>query len=176
MIAPWEVRTRLAQWACFDPVTMLASVAALGSVTSAVGQISSGMAQQNAADYNAAVNRNNAIQATQAAGQQSVVAQQETNQKLGQQAAAYGASGVDVNTGSPVDVMMNTAAKGRLDAMTLRYGGQVTALGDLQAATLAKYEGAEAATSADLGAGTTLLTGAGSTAKALGYGPGSTSW
>jgi hypothetical protein len=144
--------------ACFDPGTL---VAAIGTAISAAGSISAGTAQQNAEKYNAEVDQNNAIQARQAAFSQEQASEQQTTSRLGQQKADYGASGVDVNTGSPVDVMTDTAAKGRLDALTLRYGGQVRAQADQEGASLALYQGASDATAGYIGAGTSLLTGAG---------------
>jgi hypothetical protein len=170
MNAPWGRRT-LWETACFDPVTILASVAAIGSLTSAAGSISAGMAQANAAKFDQQVDANNARQAEQAADAQAVVSQQTTDQKLGQQKVAYGASGVDVNTGSPVDVMTSTAAQARLDALNLRYGGRMTARSDLESGQLAAYQGSEAETAGFLGAAGTLLTGAGTVGQDTGYLP-----
>jgi hypothetical protein len=169
MKTPWASFT-LWQSACFTGIEEVAGVvAALGAVTSAVGEVAAGNAQSNAAKYNSEVDANNATQALQASQAQAAVSQQQTTQKLGEQAVAYGAGGVDVNTGSPVDVMTSTAAQGRLDAMTLRYGGQIAAQRDTQMGTLSSYTGAEAAAAGDLSAGSTVLTGAGKVDQATGY-------
>jgi hypothetical protein len=144
----------------------LAAVAVLAATAvSAVGAISAGNAQKNAAGYNAAVDRNNSIQAQNAADAQAVVQDQNTKAKLGAQKVAYAASGVDPNTGTPLDVMTNTATQGKLDALTLRYGGQVQGLRNQSAATIAEYEGSQAQTAGYLGAAGSLLTGG---AKAFG--------
>jgi hypothetical protein len=176
MNAPWAFRLTLWSAACFDPITALTAVAAVGTAASVAGSISSGIAQSQAANYNAEVDRNNAIQAQQAADQQAVVTQQQTQSKIGQQKVDYAASGVDVGTGTPLDVMNDTATKGKLDALTLRYGGQVQGLRDTSAATLAQYQGYSALTAGALNAGSTLLTGAGRTLNAAGYGSTTASW
>lgn len=135
----------------------------------AVGAIGSGIAQQNAAEYNAAVDRNNAIQANQAAQQQAAAKEQEVQSRLGTEKAAYGASGVDVSQGTPVAVMSNTAAQGKLDAMTLLYGGHVRANADLNAARLAQYEGDVASTTGYIDATAGLLKGAAKIQAAGGF-------
>ncbi len=164
----WGFRHSLWDRATFDPLT---AIAAVGTAVSAAGAISSGMAQANAANYDAAVDRNNAIQAQQAADEQAVVSQQQTTSKLAQQKVDYAASGVDVGQGTPLDVFSDTATKGKLDALTLRYGGQVQGLRDTSAATLAQYQGSAAETAGFLNAGGTLLTGGAKVAQASGWTP-----
>lgn len=176
MNAPWIFPRTLWDVACFDPVTALTAVAAIGTATTTIGSISSGMAQQQAANYNAEVDRNNAIQAQQASDQQAVVSQQQTQGKLAEQKVMFAASGVDVGTGTPLDVMSDEASKGKLDALTLRYGGLVQGLRDTSAGTLAESQGSAAATAGYLGAGATLLTGAGKTLNAAGYNGTSVNW
>jgi hypothetical protein len=149
-------------------LAILAGAAVAGLATSAVGSIAAGNAANNAANYNAAVDRNNSIQAQNAADAQSVVQDQNTKAKLGAQKVAYAASGVDPNTGTPLDVMTNTAVQGKLDALTLRYGGQVQGLRDQSAATIAEYQGQQAQLAGDLNAGSTLLTGGAQVGKAYG--------
>jgi hypothetical protein len=154
----------------FIPLVAYAAVAAVGAAVTAVASISSGIAQQNAAEYNAQVDKNNAEQAQEAAGAQASVVEQQAAEKVAAQKAAYAASGVDVNTGTPVDVLTSTAASGKLDALTVRYGGQVRALGDQQAGTLAEYTGSQAAVAGDLGGASSLLQGAGQVQRAGGWG------
>lgn len=148
--------------------TIAAAAAAVGAAASAAGSISSGMAQQSAERYNAQVDQNNATQAQEAADAQSQVSEQQTASKLAQQKVDYAASGVDPNTGTPVDVMTDTASKGRLDALSLRYGGQVRAQADREGGSLALYQGASDADAGYLTGAGTLLTGASKLQSAIG--------
>ena len=104
------------------------------TVLSAGGAIMQGMAQADAAAYQAQVARNNAeiarnnqvtmennAKATEAAG--AARADQEamqTRELIGRQKAAAAASGLDVNTGSPVDITSGTAGMGMLSGLNIR--------------------------------------------------------
>jgi hypothetical protein len=74
----------------------------------------------------------------------------QTKQILGTQRAGYAGQGVDVGTGSAVDVAADTTALGELDAMTIRnnakreaYGYQVQAAGFRAQQGAAKQRGAQ---------------------------------
>ncbi len=98
------------------------------SVLGAVGGIMQGVAAKQSGDYQAAVARNNATMARQAAdiesakGAQDAQAQDQKNKALqGAQVAALAASGVDITSGSPLDLQESSAKVGRLDTLTTRY-------------------------------------------------------
>lgn len=110
---------------------------------------------ENIADYNAKVQENNALisdaQSTDATvrGEQVVTIQRQmVKGVIGTQRAAIAASGVDVNSGSSVDVQADTAYTGELDAMTIRanaareaWGYQVTDSNERAAAVSARLQG-----------------------------------
>jgi len=166
---------------CWVAVAAVATV--VGSALSAYGQIQSGRAAAQAADYNATVTRNQAI-ATQQEGE--VRAQQEQAQASADertqrdrfrrlQATALASLGTSGQTGegSATDLLAENASQGELDALTIRYGGQVRADNLRRAAAnsasalnsqaaLYQFEGQQRKFSSYLGAGTTLLQAAGS--------------
>jgi hypothetical protein len=110
-------------------VTVAAVAGVAGTVMSGVGAYEQGQAQANSAQYNAEVAQQNAQIATQqgeaAAQEQSRVAQR----KIGAQVAAYGASGVDGSSGSPMDVLADSVRMATLDQLTTKYNYQLKAIG-----------------------------------------------
>jgi len=92
-------------------------VGALGAMIAGFGQYESGQEQRTAYDINAA-NQEEAII-------------QKTGSRVGKQASAYAASGVDIQSGSPLLIMAATAARGAGEARqtgdALRYEGAMAA-------------------------------------------------
>lgn len=107
-------------------VSVVAAVASTAmSVTSAVQQ---GKAAEKQANYQAAVNRNNAQIAQNNANmerQQGIedarLQRMKTLQKIGTQQAGMAANGLDITQGTALDVIEDTAAIGELDAMTAQF-------------------------------------------------------
>lgn len=98
-----------------------------GGLLSAAGQISSANAQSKAAKYNAEVQRNNAMLAERQARNVLDAGMREeqkqkalTAQLMAKQQAAQAANGVDVSFGTPLDLMVDTAKMGAIDALTIR--------------------------------------------------------
>lgn len=131
-----------------------------GAVTGATGALSAGKAQSDMANYNAAVAANQAIAAQQSAAFDEEQHRTKLAKLLSTQKANYGASGVDPNTGTPLQVMADTAAQGELDALAIRYGGAVGAARATSQAELDKMQAKSARVAGYYGAGTSLLTGA----------------
>lgn len=108
-----------------DPVSIGLSVAGAG--LSAISSISQTNAQNKANDYNAAIMQRNA-QISQMQGEEAVKAgaleegdyRKQIRKLMATQKAGYAAAGVDVNVGTPVDVMADTAQQGEVDALTIR--------------------------------------------------------
>jgi hypothetical protein len=108
-----------------------------GSTIMQVGsQISTGISQSKAEQYNARVAESQAESARISGAFQSEVLKQQSKTELAQierakkktlstQRATYAKSGVRVNEGSPLDVMADTAAEYELDLATSRYNTQV---------------------------------------------------
>jgi hypothetical protein len=106
----------------------LSIAATVGSgVMAAGGAIQQGRAQKQQANYQAAVERNNAtIAGWQAEDAQHRGQIEEQRQRLqtarlrGAQRAGMASNGVEIDSGSPLDVLMDTAQLGELDALTVR--------------------------------------------------------
>jgi hypothetical protein len=153
------------------PVALAAGIA--GSAVSAYGAYESGQANSAAAAYQSAVAANNAQIAQQnsrldiQAGETASFNQGlKTRAAVGQEKAAQGASGIDVNTGSAPAVRAGTAQMGMLDALTIRsnaakeaYGQEVQATSDTAQSQLDTMESEQASTAGDIGAVGSLLNG-----------------
>lgn len=148
---------------------------AVGAGVSAIGAFSQGRANSQSAKYNAAIAANNATISRQNAERTSqegevkaAMAQQETRAKYAGILANQGASGVDVNSGSAVDVRSSAAATGELNAINIRanaarqaYAQQTDAAGYDATSTLDKSQAKNDSTAGFLNAGSTLLGGLG---------------
>lgn len=163
---------------CVEPATLAmisAAASVLGTGVSAFGQVQAGQAAKAAGDYNAAVARNNQIVAEQQAAdaqRRGDVAETEQRRKVrmlaGTQRAALAASGVQLDSGTALDILGDTAAMGELDALTIRnnaereaYGYRVQGVNFGAEAGLQSMRGQSAMTSGLIGAGGTVLSGAG---------------
>lgn len=163
-----------------------ATLAEIGTVTSvvgagvgALGAIQQGKAAKASATYNAEVATNNANIAKQNASfaaqegtANTEAAQMQSRAKVGAIAANQGASGVDVNSGSSLDVRSSAAELGELNALTVRsnaarqvYGYQTEGENYQAQAGLDTAQAANAMPAADIGAASSLLGGVGSTAS-----------
>lgn len=150
-----------------------------GAAISGIGAITGGLSTAAQARYQAQVNENNAIVAAQnaayagAAGSQQATAESYKSAARGgaiktQQAAA----GIDVNTGSAVNVQASERQTGQLSALTAEnnallqaYGYRTAATGYTAEAGLQRAEAAQAPIGAALAAGGGLL----GNASAIGY-------
>lgn len=142
-----------------EPTTIAAlTVAATG--LQAFGSIQQG-------NYQAAVARNNQIIANRAADdatERGIEAERQqrmkTQQVLGRQKAAMAANGLDISSGSPVDILSDTARFGEYDALTIRSNAEREAYGYRTQAAQYGAEAKMAKRSGYLNAAGSLLTGA----------------
>lgn len=86
-----------------------------------------------------------------------------TNLK-GQQKTGFAASGVDIGSGSPVDILSDTAAFGELDASTIRHNAELDAYGLRVKGESERLQGKLSKRSGFGNAAGTILTTAGSVA------------
>jgi hypothetical protein len=156
----------------------IASTAA-STALSAYGMYSQGQQQKAASKYASAVAERNAqieeqnAKDVEAAGRSEEQRQRIANsQKLGEQRAAAGASGVDIGTGTMLDSIADTAAIGEYDALTVRSNYQRQANAHYRQAEAYRDDAAAYSTSAGnaavngaLGAAGTLLAGTGKVAS-----------
>lgn len=119
-------------------VLAIASLAAsaAGAGVSAYGAYEQGQAQRQQALYQAGVAQQNQAIANQYATSEiekgNVLEQEkrdQTAQMISKERAGFGASGLDVNTGSPLRLQESTAVVGELDAQTIRNNAQRAAYG-----------------------------------------------
>lgn len=143
----------------------------LGAVTSAFGAIEAGQSQANAANFNAQVAANNAKAAEQnadyaikAGTEKATVESLKGAEVMGGIKASQAASGIDVNTGSAVDVQRSQREKDQLDTETTLNNAQLQAYGYRTQATgftaqseLDKATAEQAPIGADIGAAGGLL-------------------
>lgn len=140
-----------------------AAAAAAGTGVAVYGAQQQAVAAEKAGKYNARLAENQALQA-QYAGQVAAREQRARGLRvLGLQRSLTAGAGVTPE-GSPLLVMMDTAAQSELDAQNALYTGQVQAESDLARATYARYQGRSASQAAQIGAGATLLQGFGNVA------------
>lgn len=151
------------------------SIAAAGLAVSAAGAIQQGQAQAASSSYQAAVAANNAKTAEQNAVYTTLAGEQQSQQeglKAGQRQglikASQAASGIDVNSGSAVDVQSSQRAADRLSEETVAqnaalraYGYRTQGTGFQAQAGLDKAAADEAPIAAAFGAAGGLLKGAG---------------
>ena len=140
----------------------------------AIGSIVQGESQAQAYNYNAGIAAQNA-QIARAQGEAAVQAQQRNAaRRIGTMIANYGASGVQTDAGSPLDVLADSAAMATLDSLTIRYNYALKAAGFESQAALDRNAAKSARTSGyfnAIGAGLSGYAGM----KSMGFGAGSTS-
>lgn len=151
----------------------------LGGATSAIGSIKQGQAEKEAAEFNAQVAKENQQVSTanaqiagQAGAEQAGMTSMKTRATVGAVQANQAASGIDVNSGSDVDVRSSARELGELDALTVRsnatreaYGQTVQAASYGAESQLQSYEAESAGTAGEIGAASSFLGSTGSAAN-----------
>jgi len=157
------------------PAWVSTAVTAVSGVTGAVGAIQGARAASAAAEYNAKVaeadaivadqNRQNAIQTAAIAAEDK---RRENRRVMASIRSSYGASGASME-GSPLDVLMDSATEGELDAQRIEQEGRargreagMAVMGAQRSATLSRMEARNSRASGWLGAGSSLLSATGS--------------
>jgi hypothetical protein len=116
------------------------------------GNIIQGQGQKLAADYNSQIALQNAQIAEQQSGAASEAQQRDASRKIGAATAAYGASGVQTDSASAMDVLAESARNATLDNLTLKYNYALKAAGLKNQAALSEAEGEYASTASVLNA------------------------
>ena len=147
-----------------------------GDIAGGIGNLVEGFAGGRAADFqaqiaknNAQIARYNAQSATEAGNAAAVQSMLRTRAIVGQTKAAQAASGIDVNSGSALDVQASERMLGMMDALTIRsnaaraaYGYQAEAGNQMARAASLKQRGKMARISGFMDASGTILEGASS--------------
>ncbi|SAL59690.1 hypothetical protein AWB71_03312 [Caballeronia peredens] len=151
-----------------DPVTWLAVAGAalgtVGAITSANAQAASSESAANAARYNAAADQSRATVALQQGNANEDAQRRQAALALGRQSAASAESGVDLASGSALDLYKQSATNAELDALNIRYGSRLQAQGlqsqsvlDNMSAAQADSNASSAMTAGYLNAGASAL-------------------
>lgn len=140
-----------------DPVSAMVAMGAAGGMQ-AYGQYQSGKFNNAMAEQNAKIQTQAAEDAAGRGAIEANAAKQNAAQVAGSQRAAMAAGGVDVGSGSALDLLSDTARGGELDALIARnnaaresYGLQVSAADSLARGRMARQQG-------NMGAVSTILT------------------
>lgn len=138
---------------------------AAGAVYSAYSQYQAGRYSQRVAEVNAEMARRAAADATIRGNNEEAALRERNYRLMGAQQAAYASSGVDLGSGTPLDVVSSSAGLGELEALTVRNNAAREAYGYTTQATQYEAEGALARYRGNAGAVGSLLSGIGATAS-----------
>ena len=108
-----------------DPVS--AGLALLSFGLNVFGQKKQNEANKEAGQYNAAINMQNAELARQQGLVQAENQARDAKRTVGSMVANYGASGVQTDVGSPLDVLADSARSAALDNLTIKYNAEMKA-------------------------------------------------
>jgi hypothetical protein len=120
--------------------------------------VQAGEAQKDAADFNAAVARNDAIAAQQQAASESRQLSRRNRLRAATRRARFAASGIELS-GSAEDVMFDSAVQDELDRQNALYRGELRARRSKAEAGLQEAMGRNAVTSSYLNASGTFFGG-----------------
>lgn len=140
-----------------------------GTGMQVIGALQQGRAAQNAAQYNASMMDQAATVERQQASVREDAQRQQARLLLGEQRAAFAQSGGGMG-GSAGDVMQQSAINAELDALTMRYEGELRARGLNAQAEGERYSGRTAKQNSYFSAAGSILSGA---AMAYGMKPAS---
>lgn len=145
-----------------------AVIGGVGAVYSASANSAASKYNQQIATMNAELSRRRAKDALERGANEEQQKRLEVAQLKGHQLAAAAANGVDVSFGSPLDAMIDTAALGELDALTIRrnaaresYDYEVQAVNGQAEAALHGMNASSQMTAGYLNAAGTVLGGLG---------------
>lgn len=143
---------------------MAASMAlgVVGAGVQAMGSIQEGNYRAQVAENNAKIAGYNAQLATESGEIEASNQGLKTRAQIGEQKAAQGASGVDVNSGSAVDVRVASDILGMTDALTIKSNAAKQAYGFLTQQTSLLAEAQQDRTAGKIGAFSSLISGAAS--------------
>jgi hypothetical protein len=150
-----------------DPISWAIGATLVGSMVSAVGAVRQGQAQAGAAEYNAQLAEQNAQVATAQGAAAAEAHGRDTQRSMGRALAAYGAAGVQTDTGSPADVLAESARGAALDNLNIKYNAKLRAMGLQAQAGLDRANASNAKDASYLNATSALLSGG---AKAMSMG------
>lgn len=139
------------------------AMSAIGAAAGGYSAYQSGQTQKAAANYNATVQRNAALDAQQRGAQAAAEHTEKTRRLIASQTVAGVSNGLVTNSGSLDTIGAQSAALGELDALKLQNNAEREAQGLQAQATIVDYQGQQAATAGGINAFSSLLSGASNT-------------
>ncbi len=140
-------------------------IAAVGAVASIAATVKAQKDAKKASRANAANSAEEAAVEREGALRDEEAQRRDANAVQGRSRAALAEAGLS-NTGSSAAVLDQATVDAELDALNIRYGGQLASRGLLSQANEYRRQGRTISRNAPLLAGTALLTGAGNVASA----------
>ena len=150
--------------------SMLTGASILGLGAKMIGGITSANDTADIMNANAETARRQAIAEQNAGKGESLKLSKEKRQIAGEQTAAFGASGVDLSSGTPLDVMAQTAGNVERDIIQTGINADTKASGLRYQANIYDWAAQKKRMAGWLGAGTDLLSGVGAIGMAKGWG------
>lgn len=158
IITPTLTAIGLTEAAAATASTAITTAAMVG--TAAVGAasaLSAGNQQSAMHKYNAAVQNNNALSAERAGAAEADRMDRQHRQQIASGVAAAGASGVDPNSGSPLEVVADLAGQAKLDEELVRWQARERARGFAAQAATDTMQARMAKTAGYMNAGSSIL-------------------
>jgi|GEM_PF-6985630 hypothetical protein len=130
----------------------------VGAGVSAYGQYQSGQNTQKVDEYNASVQRQNALEVSNKAKMAAENKEAEGDSLMARQRVLYAKSGV-AQEGTPTELIIGTAGDVEDDAQTILQKGRFEYEAGMESAEISEAEGGSAAQGGTLSAGGTLFSG-----------------
>lgn len=131
---------------------------ASGAITGAVGAFSKASQAQQASKYNMDLANQNMLNDARVGDSQAQKLYQQTSQLKGTQRASLAARGLDLGSGSPLDILTSTDVMGATDQATLKQNTRQNIAADQAKADF--YRRQASASNPFIASGTSLVTGA----------------
>lgn len=145
-------------------------ILAAGAAMSAIGSIQQGESQAKAANYNAAVEEQNAKNALQVANANEEAQRRKSAGDLGRMRASLAENGLSLTEGTGADLYTQSDKNAEMDALNIRYGGTVQNVNSRNQAQLFRMNASSARTAGYIGAASAFLSAGGSYALSKGGG------
>lgn len=147
------------------PAIAYAGMQAVGGAVSAYGSYQQGKQEQKAYDYNAQIAERSAEAARIRAKLNEYQKMKAAKTQVGFERGIYAKAGVAVDTGSPLDAMVESLSNAYLDIAIDSYNNKITENQATSEASMSRYYGKQAKSAGMFKAGMTLLETAGNFQK-----------
>lgn len=157
-----------AHWRCdiCDPLTIAAVVTVAAGAVSATASIQQGRAQEQIAKANARLQRIAAQDAIDRGEVRKTLLRERVSVFKGRQRSVLAASGFELDTGSALDILEDTARAAEFDILTIGANAEREAFGLRSQAEIEEFRGRQLRRQSQFQAGATIL---GSGSRATGF-------